>query len=94
VSSGANPLGFALGKRDQFIGSEAAGGALDQGPVSSCQPGEDVNLAGSPSAGTTETAVSWQVVTNDVRFSCTANARPGWMRVIKAWRTPEQEFNW
>jgi len=75
VSSGTTPFGFAFGKRDQLIVSEAAGGAIDLGSVSSYQLGKDGSLAViSPSVGTTETAACWQIVTNDGRFTYTTNA--------------------
>jgi len=75
TSAGATPFGFAFGKRDQLIVSEAAGGAIDQGSVSSYRLGKDGSLAViSPSVGTTETAACWQIVTNDGRFTYTTNA--------------------
>ena len=78
VSSGTTPFGFAIGKRDQLIVSEAAGGATDQSSVSSYQLGKDGSLAViSPSVGTTETAACWQIVTNDGRFTYTTNAGSG-----------------
>jgi len=78
VSAGTTPFGFAIGKRDQLIVSEAAGGAADQSSVSSYQLGKDGSLAViSPSVGTTETAACWAIVSNDGRFTYTTNAGSG-----------------
>lgn len=78
VSAGTTPFGFAIGKRDQVIVSEAAGGATDQSSVSSYQLGKDGSLAViSPAVGTTETAACWAIVSNDGRFTYTTNAGSG-----------------
>ena len=78
ASSGTTPFGFAIGKRDQVIVSEAAGGAPDQSSVSSYQLGKDGSLAViSPSVGTTETAACWAIVSHDGRFTYTTNAGSG-----------------
>jgi 6-phosphogluconolactonase (cycloisomerase 2 family) len=78
VSAGTTPFGFATGKRDQLIVSEAAGGAADQSSVSSYQLGKDGSLAViSPAIGTTETAACWAIVSNDGRFTYTTNAGSG-----------------
>jgi len=78
ASSGTTPFGFAIGKRDQVIVSEAAGGATDQSSVSSYQLGKDGSLAViSPSVGTTETAACWAIVSHDGRFTYTTNAGSG-----------------
>ena len=75
VSAGVTPFGFAIGKRDQVIVSEAAGGATDQSSMSSYQLGKDGGLSViSAAVGTTETAACWVVVSNDGRFSYTTNA--------------------
>jgi 6-phosphogluconolactonase len=77
-SSGTTPFGFAIGKRDQVIVSEAAGGAPDQSSVSSYQLGKDGSLAViSASVGTTETAACWAIVSHDGRFTYTTNAGSG-----------------
>ena len=77
-SLGTTPFGFAIGKRDQVIVSEAAGGATDQSSVSSYRLGKDGSLAViSPSVGTTETAACWAIVSNDGRFAYTTNAGSG-----------------
>lgn len=78
VSSGTTPFGFAIGKRDQVIVSEAAGGAPDQSSASSYQLGKDGSLAAiSSSVGTTETAACWAIVSNDGRFTYTTNTGSG-----------------
>jgi 6-phosphogluconolactonase (cycloisomerase 2 family) len=78
VSAGTTPFGFAIGKRDQVIVSEAAGGATDQSSVSSYQLVKDGSLAViSPAVGTTETAACWAIVSNDGRFTYTTNAGSG-----------------
>jgi len=77
-SNGTTPFGFAIGKRDQVIVSEAAGGAADQSSVSSYLLGEDGSLAlVSASVGTTETAACWATVSHDGRFTYTTNAGSG-----------------
>jgi len=78
MSSGMTPFGFAIGKRDEVIVSEAAGGAADLSSMSSYQLGKDGSLSViSPSVGTTETAACWAIVTNDGRFTYTTNAGSG-----------------
>jgi 6-phosphogluconolactonase len=78
ASSGATPFGFAIGKRDQVIVSEAAGGAVDQSSMSSYLLGKDGSLAViSPMVGTTETAACWAIVSHDGRFAYTTNAGSG-----------------
>lgn len=78
VSSGTTPFGFAIGKRDQVIVSEAAGGAAEQSSVSSYQLGKDGSLSIiSYSIGTTETAACWAVVSSDGRFAYITNAGSG-----------------
>lgn len=77
-SVGPTPFGFAIGKRDQLFVSEAAGGAPDQGSVSSYQLSEDGNLSIiSSTVPTNETAACWVVVSNDGRFAYTTNAGSG-----------------
>jgi len=78
LSEGATPFGFAFGKRDQIIVSEAFGGAPDGSSVSSYQLEEDGTLRVVSSAvPTTETAACWIVITNDGRFTYTTNAGSG-----------------
>ena len=78
VSSGTTPFGFAIGKRDQLIVSEAAGGAEDQSSLSSYRLGKDGSLTPvSDAVPTTETAACWAVVSNDARYVYTTNAGSG-----------------
>ncbi len=77
-SQGDTPFGFAFGKRDFLFVSEAAGGAQDQGSVSSYALAKDGDLhVVSPAVGSTETAACWVVVSNDGRFAYTTNAGSG-----------------
>lgn len=78
VSAGTTPFGFAIGKRDQLIVSEAAGGAPGQSSLSSYLLGKDGSLTVvSPVVPTTETAACWAVVSADGRFTYTTNAGSG-----------------
>jgi 6-phosphogluconolactonase (cycloisomerase 2 family) len=78
LSEGATPFGFAFGKRDLLIVSEAAGGAADASSMSSYVLEDDGTLqAVSSAVPTTETAACWVVVTNDGRFAYTTNAGSG-----------------
>jgi len=78
VSAGVTPFGFAIGKRDQVLVSEAAGGAEDQSSLSSYSLGKDGSLTlVSGSVPTTETAACWAVVSNDGRYVYTTNAGSG-----------------
>jgi 6-phosphogluconolactonase len=77
-SVGDTPFGFAFGKRDIIIVSEAAGGAADASSLSSYLLEDDGTLQVVSSAvPTTETAACWVVVTNDGRFTYTTNAGSG-----------------
>ncbi len=72
-SEGTTPFGFAFGKRNQLIVSEASSGSL-----SSYHVADDGTLQViSSSVSTTETAACWVVVTNDGRFAYTTNAGTG-----------------
>jgi 6-phosphogluconolactonase (cycloisomerase 2 family) len=72
------PFGFAVGKRDQLIVSEAFGGAADASAVSSYRIEKDGDLTLiTPSAGTTETAACWAIVSNDGRITYVTNAGSG-----------------
>jgi len=78
MSVGITPFGFAIGKRDQVLVSEAAGGAEDQSSLSSYNLDKDGTL--TPVSGavpTTETAACWAVVSNDGRYVYTTNAGSG-----------------
>lgn len=78
ASAGQTPFGFAFGRRDQLFVSEAFGGAPDQSAVSSYEIDDDGGLQTvSASAGTTETAACWVVVTPDGRFVYTTNTGSG-----------------
>ena len=78
VSAGVTPFGFAIGKRDQVLVSEAAGGAEGQSSLSSYSLGKDGSLTlVSGAVPTTETAACWAVVSNDGRFVYTTNAGSG-----------------
>jgi 6-phosphogluconolactonase (cycloisomerase 2 family) len=73
ASSGATPFGFGFDERDHLIVSEAFGGAPDQSAVSSYEVDDSALDPITPSAGTTETAACWIVVTNDGRYTYTTN---------------------
>jgi 6-phosphogluconolactonase (cycloisomerase 2 family) len=75
-SSGATPFGFAFDKRDHLIVSEAFGGAPDQSAVSSYEVDDSIEPI-TASAGTTETAACWVVVTGNGRFAYTTNTGSG-----------------
>ena len=78
LSEGATPFGFAFGKRDLLIVSEAAGGAADASSMSSYLLEDDGTLqVVNSEVPTTETAACWVVVTNDGRFAYTTNAGSG-----------------
>jgi 6-phosphogluconolactonase (cycloisomerase 2 family) len=78
VSAGVTPFGFAVGKRDQVLVSEAAGGAEDQSSLSSYSLAKDGSLTlVSGAVPTTETAACWAVVSNDGRYIYTTNAGSG-----------------
>jgi 6-phosphogluconolactonase (cycloisomerase 2 family) len=73
-SAGQTPFGFAFGKDNLLVVSEAFGGAADASALSSYQV-----IAGgleviSASAATTETAACWVVVTKNGRYTYTTNA--------------------
>jgi 6-phosphogluconolactonase (cycloisomerase 2 family) len=77
-SGGITPFGFAIGKRDQVLVSEAAGGAEDQSSLSSYSLGKDGSLTlVSRAVPTTETAACWAVVSNDGRYVYTTSAGSG-----------------
>ena len=76
-SSGATPFGFGFDERDHLIVSEAFGGAPDASAVSSYEVDDDQLEPITASAGTTETAACWIVVTDDGRFTYTTNTGSG-----------------
>jgi 6-phosphogluconolactonase (cycloisomerase 2 family) len=78
AASGVTPFGFAFGKRDVLVVSEAFGGAPDASAASSYIVGADGTLQTvSASVPTTETAACWLVITNDGRYGYTTNAGSG-----------------
>lgn len=77
-SVGATPFGFAFGKRDILLVSEAAGGAEDASSVSSYRVSGDGGLdVIEGGVATTETAACWVVVSSDGRFAYTTNTGSG-----------------
>jgi 6-phosphogluconolactonase len=77
ASSGATPFGFAFDRRGHLIVSEAFGGAPDQSAVSSYDVDDGLIEPITPSAGTTETAACWIVITENGRFAYTTNTGSG-----------------
>ncbi len=77
ASSGATPFGFAFDKRGHLIVSEAFGGAPGQSAVSSYEVDGGIIDPITPSAGTTQTAACWIVVTRNGRFTYTSNTGSG-----------------
>jgi 6-phosphogluconolactonase len=76
-SAGATPFGFGFDGRGHLIVSEAFGGAPDQSAVSSYAVEDGLIDVITPSAGTTETAACWIVVTENGRFAYTTNTGSG-----------------
>ena len=77
-SVGATPFGFAFSERGVRVVSEAFGGAPAASALSSYRLGDRGALrVVSPSAGTTETAACWVVITNNQRFAYTSNTGSG-----------------
>lgn len=77
-SSGVTPFGFAFGKRDQLVISEAFGGAAGASAAASYEidrAGALVAISGS--VATTQTAACWVAVTPNGRFAYAANAGSG-----------------
>ena len=73
-SEGMTPFGFAFDKRGRLIVSEAFGGAPDASALSSYDLARDGTIAPiTSSAGTTETAACWVVVTRNGRYTYTTN---------------------
>ena len=73
-SPGPTPFGFAFGRRDQMLVSEAAGGAMGSSTLTSWQVHADGSAtpitAAVPSG---QTAACWVAVTRDGRFAYVAN---------------------
>jgi len=77
-SEGATPFGFAFGKQNLLLVSEAHGGDPDVSTVSSYMVYPDGDLAVISSAvPTNETAACWLVITKNGRFAFTTNAGDG-----------------
>ena len=72
-SAGMTPFGFAFDPRGRLIVSEAAGGAPDASSLSSYRRSAGTWSVITASAGTTETAACWVVVTPDGRYAYTTN---------------------
>jgi 6-phosphogluconolactonase (cycloisomerase 2 family) len=77
-SVGTTPFGFAFGKRDVLLVSEAFGGAPDASALSSYRLAADGSLQViSASVPTTETAACWVAVPNSGRLAFTSNTGSG-----------------
>lgn len=77
-ASGVTPFGFAFGKRDQVIVTEAFGGAPNASATSSYEIGRDGTLTPiSPSVATGQTAACWAALTPDGRFAFVTNTGSG-----------------
>jgi len=77
-SSGVTPFGFAFGKRDQLVVSEAFGGAAGASAASSYEIERNGTLTTiSGSVATTETAACWVAITPNGRFAYVTNAGSG-----------------
>lgn len=75
ASVGQTPFGFSFDKRGHLIVSEAAGGAPNQGAVSSYDLDKNGNLSViSGTVADNQTAACWIVITNNGRFTYTTNA--------------------
>jgi 6-phosphogluconolactonase len=78
ASVGQTPFGFAFGKRDQAIVSEAFGGGANAGAMSSylvSQLGTVQTISGT--VADNQSAPCWVVITNDGRFAYTTNTASG-----------------
>ncbi|HEY7625211.1 MAG TPA: beta-propeller fold lactonase family protein [Candidatus Limnocylindria bacterium] len=74
-SSGSTPFGFAFGRHDDLVVSEAAGAPAGLSAASSYELGKDGTLVPvSESIPTTQAAACWVVVTENGRYGFTANA--------------------
>ena len=77
-ASGVTPFGFAFGKRDLLVVTEAFGGAADGSATSSYRVERDGALTTvSGSAATAQTAACWAAVTPDGRYAYVTNAGSG-----------------
>jgi 6-phosphogluconolactonase len=76
-SAGMTPFGFAFGKRNQLIVSEAFGGEPDASAMSSYIVNNDTFEVISPSVGTTQTAACWVVITKNGKYAYDTNTGSG-----------------
>ncbi len=77
-SAGQNPYGFAFGKRNQLIVSDAVGGNNGAGAVSSYTvSGNGMLQTITGSAPDGQTAPCWIVLTSDARYAYTTNTGSG-----------------
>jgi len=78
ASQGKTPFGFAFGKRNEVIVSDAFGGAANAGAVSSYIVSADRALRTvSGAVPDNQSAPCWVVLTNDGRFAYTTNTASG-----------------
>lgn len=78
ASAAQTPFGFAFGKRDILVVSDAAGGAANAGAVSSyflANNAEHHTVSGS--VADNQTAPCWIAITKDGRFAYTTNTGSG-----------------
>lgn len=77
-ASGVTPFGFAFGKRDLMVVTEAFGGAANGSAVSSYRVEDDGALTTvSGSTPTGQTAACWAVVSPNGRYAYATNAGSG-----------------
>ena len=78
ASNGATPFGFAFGRHDTLIVSEAFGGMPNASALSSYKvDGLSSLTLSAGSVPTTETAACWVAVTKDGRYAYTTNTASG-----------------
>jgi 6-phosphogluconolactonase (cycloisomerase 2 family) len=76
-SAGETPFGFAFGKRNQVLVSDAFGGAANAGAVSSYLVAGNSLETITGVASDQQSAPCWVVITNDGRFAYTTNTGSG-----------------
>ena len=76
-SAGVTPFGFAFGRRDHLIVSEAFGGAAGASAMSSYKVDNDELEVISPSVATTQTAACWVVISKNGKYAYTTNTGSG-----------------
>lgn len=77
TSAGATPFGFAFGRRDHLIVSEAFGGAPGASAMSSYKLDDDELEVISASIETTQTAACWVVISKNGKYAYTTNTGSG-----------------